>query len=330
MRIDFHTHYIPEALPDWSDLFGQGRWPTLIPAGSGAALFRMGEGEARKLDPRFWSLERRLVDMDLAKIDIQVLSPIPGLACYWADARANKIIARHFNDAIARAIASHPDRFLGMATVPLQDIEASIQELRYVRDQLGFRAVQIGTCPAGNELDSDFLFPFLEACQQLEMAILVHPIDPIVGVARMKDYYLPNTVGNPLESTLAMARLIYGGVLERLPQLRVCFAHGGGAAAYVLGRIDKAYSISAEARAKISKPPSEYLKQIYVDNLTFDPSTLRLAIEKHGANRVVLGSDYPFGLGETDPAISTSQGSFTLDVLNKIFYENINSLMSRR
>lgn len=323
MRVDMHTHILPAALPDWASRFGGNSWPELIPDGPDKALLRIGTKASIAVDSRFWNAELRIEHMDRTNIDIQIVSQIPMMACYWADIKPAREIARFFNEQTAEFVAQHPQRFRGMGTVPLQDTESAIDELRYIHEKLGINSVQIGTCPNNRDLDDEELFPFFQACAELGIGILVHPIGIVAGRNRMNDYYLPNTVGNPIETTLAMSRFVFGGVLDKLPGLKICFAHCGGAFSFVLGRLDKAYEISPDARQNIASPPSAYATRIFVDNLTFDPSAVRLGIEKHGKNRILLGSDYPFGLGEDDPASSLIDIGLTAGEIKQISENNI-------
>lgn len=325
MRVDFHTHIIPppDKLPDWKAQFGPGRWPSLVPQTEDSAMLMMGESTIMKLDDRFWSLDRRLVDMERQGVDLQVISPIPMLSCYWAAPEAGQAVARFLNQHIAELVASKPDRFAGMGTVPLQDVDRAIEELRFLREQLNMRAVQIGSCPAGRDLDDPLLFPFFEACRDLGVAVFVHPMQPLIGGERLARYYLPNIVGNPLETALAMTRLIVGGVLEKLPDLHICFAHAGGAFPLVLGRVDKGFAVRAEMRENIQRKPSEYARMIYVDALTFDPASLRLVVDKHGSDRVLMGTDYPFGLGEIDPIGAIKDAELSEEVTRAIIEGNV-------
>jgi aminocarboxymuconate-semialdehyde decarboxylase len=325
MRVDFHTHIMPPPaqIPDWAAEFGPNRWPRLVPLDDTSATLMMGENAIMTLNDRFWSPERRLIDMDRLGVDMQVLSPIPMLSCYWAPPLGGQKVARHLNQYIANVVAAHPTRFTGMGTVPLQDTELAIAELRFIQGTLKMRAVQIGTCPAQRDLDDPQLFPFFEACRDMGIAVFVHPMQPLIGGDRLNQYYLPNIVGNPLETALAMTRFIVGGVLERLPDLRICFAHGGGAFSHVLGRLDKGFTVRSEMREKINRPPSDYARSIYVDAMTFDASSLRLVVEKHGADRVLMGSDYPFLLGDADPIAGVEAAEFSTDITRAILEENV-------
>lgn len=328
MRIDMHTHIIPPEWPDWRAQFGSGAWPRLEPHNDGTASMFMGDKLFMRLDHRFWSVSPRLTDMDRFLVDMQVLSPIPAMACYWANAAANQVVARFLNEHIASVVAEHPDRFIGMATVPLQDPERAIEEIRHARESLGIRAVQIGTCPAGRELDDPLLSPFFQACQDLSVSIFVHPIMPILGRERMDRYYLPNIVGNPMESTLAISRLIFGGVLDRFPKLKFCFAHAGGTFSFILGRVMKGYEVRPETRGLLSRPPSEYARRIYVDSLTFDAASLHLVIEKHGVERILMGSDYPFSLGDTNPVASIKEAKLDEQTEDLVWDKNVREFFS--
>jgi aminocarboxymuconate-semialdehyde decarboxylase len=299
--IDVHTHLIPPGWEDWAARFGGSRWPRLVQHDGCRATIMTGEQFFRDVDDRSWSAARRLEDMDRLGIGCQALSPPPVMFCYWADAAATAAFARMQNENVAAVAARHPDRFVGMATVPLQDATLAVKELRYCRERLGLRAVEIGSCPAGRDFDDPELFPFFEACAELDAAVFVHPAVPLVGQERLTKYYFPLIVGNPLETALAASKLIYGGVLERLPGLRVCFAHGGGAFPFTLARLDHGWTVRPEGPAAIPRPPREYARRLYFDSLTLSPANLRFLVEQFGAEHVVVGSDYPFDMGSADP-----------------------------
>jgi aminocarboxymuconate-semialdehyde decarboxylase len=176
-----------------------------------------------------------------------------------------------------------------------------VKELRHCRERLDLRAVEIGTFPGGRDFDDPALFPFFEACAALDVGIFVHPANPLIGQERLTKYYFPLIVGNPLETALAISKLIFGGALERLPNLRVCFAHGGGAFPFTLARLDHGWRVRPEGPAAIPKPPREYARRLYFDSLTLSPANLRFLAEQFGAERVVIGSDYPFDMGADDP-----------------------------
>jgi aminocarboxymuconate-semialdehyde decarboxylase len=299
--IDVHTHLIPPGWEDWATKFGGERWPRLVEHDACRATIMTGQQFFRAVDDRSWSAGRRIEDMDRLGIAVQALSPPPVMFCYWADARATSAFARMQNENVAGLVARHPRRFVGMATVPLQEPALAVKELRYCRERLGLRAVEIGSCPGGRDFDDPELFTFFEACAELDVAVFVHPATPLVGQERLTKYYFPLIVGNPLETALAASKLIYGGVLERLPSLRLCLAHGGGAFPFTLARLDHGWKVRPEGPAAIPRPPREYARRLYFDSLTLSAANLRFVVEQFGADHVVIGSDYPFDMGSDDP-----------------------------
>ncbi|HWP35522.1 MAG TPA: amidohydrolase family protein [Thermodesulfobacteriota bacterium] len=310
MRIDVHTHIVPDGWEDFAARYGGGPWPRLVRHDPCRATIMTGDRPFRDVTDRAFDPVRRIEDMDRLGIDRQVLSPPPVMFCYWAEPKAGQAFARMQNEWIAAAAARHPDRFAGMATVPLQEPGLAIEELRYARERLSLRAVEIGTCPGGRDFDDPALFPFFEACQALDVAVFVHPATPLLGQERLPaKYYFPLIVGNPLETALAISRLIFGGVLERLPRLRIGFAHGGGAFPFTLGRLDHGWRARPEGPAAIPRPPREYARRLFFDSLTHSPANLRFLVQEFGAERVMLGSDYPFDMGDPDPVASVTAAS---------------------
>jgi aminocarboxymuconate-semialdehyde decarboxylase len=300
-RTDLHTHIVPPRWEDFASRYGGGQWPRLVLAADCQGTLMTGDRFFRAVDHRVWDPVRRLDDMARLGIERQVLSPPPVMFCYWADARATQAFARMQNDFVAAVQAAHPGRFVGMATVPLQDPPLAVTELRHARESLGLRAVEIGTCPAGRDLDDPALFPFFEACQALDVAVFVHPASPLAGQERLTSHYFPLIVGNPLETALAISKLIFGAVLQRLPRLRICFAHGGGAFPFTLGRLNHGWHVRPEGPAAIPREPREYARMIWVDSLSHGDGNVRFIAEQLGVDRVVVGSDYPFDMGLDDP-----------------------------
>ncbi|HET7340560.1 MAG TPA: amidohydrolase family protein [Methylomirabilota bacterium] len=318
MRLDLHTHVVPEAWEDWAARFGGSRWPRLVRRNACRATIMTGEQFFRDIDARSWSPERRIEDMDRLGIDRQALSPPPVMFCYGADARAAQAFARMQNDNVAAVVARHPRRFVGMATVPLQDVDLAVKELRHCRERLDLRAVEIGTCPGGRDFDDPALLPFFQAAAELGMAVFVHPASPLIGQDRLTKYYFPLIVGNPLETALAISKLIFGGVLERLPALRMCFAHGGGAFPFTLARLDHGWKVRPEGPAAIPRPPREYARMLYFDSLTLSGANLRFLVERFGAGRVMIGSDYPFDMGSDDPVGALAEAGLSAEARAEI------------
>jgi aminocarboxymuconate-semialdehyde decarboxylase len=244
--------------------------------------------------------EPRLIDMDARGIDIQVISPSPHQYHYWAEPELGRQAAQLCNDRIAEVVGQHPDRFAGLGTVPLQAPEMAIAELERCVKQLGFRGVEIGTNVRGGELSDARLRPFWAKAQELGVLVFMHPAGTTEG-RRLAEHYFVNLIGNPLESTLAVSHLIFGGVLDAYPRLKICVAHGGGYLASYPGRFDHAHAARSDCRLLIKKRPSTYLKKLYFDTLVFTPEQLEHLVRLYGSDHVLLGTDYPFDMGDEDP-----------------------------
>jgi len=298
--IDIHTHVLPPGWDDWAQRFGVSGWPSCRLHDACNATIYLGEKEFRRVDERSFLPARRIADMEAERIGLQMISPVPVMLCYWGPPQATDAFARMQNDFIAGVVRQHPQRFAGAGTVALQDVKLAVRELERLQ-QMEFRAVEIGSHVNGRDFDDPALFEFFAAAQQLDLAIFVHPQGPSIGQERMGQYYLPFMVGYPADSALAAARLILGGVLERLPRLRICFAHGGGAFPAALGRLDHGHRVRPEARKFIAESPSHYAQRLYFDTLTHDPRLLAFNLEKFGAERIMIGSDYPFDMGVDHP-----------------------------
>ncbi|WP_162529650.1 amidohydrolase family protein [Nocardioides caldifontis] len=246
-------------------------------------------------------VEQRVAAMDRAGIDVQVLSSWIDMTAYALPAEVGARYARMFNEALAATAAQVPGRFEALATVPLQDPHRAAQELRHAVASLGMVGVELATTVDGRELDDLALEPFWEAAEELRCLVLLHPYASLSGRG-VSRYFLGNLVGNPAESTIAVAHLIFGGVLERHPALRFCLVHGGGFAPYQLGRWDHGYARNARGAAvHLTRSPSEWLAEIHHDTVVHSPAALRFLLDVVGPERVVLGSDHPFEMGDQDP-----------------------------
>jgi aminocarboxymuconate-semialdehyde decarboxylase len=260
----------------------------------------VSQGQRDALFPKLTDLSVRLVEMDRTGIDMQVLSPAPPQYCYWAAPELARQNAQLINDNLASAAAKHPSRFAALCTVPLQVPELAVAELRRAAKQLGMRGVEIGTNVDGIELADPRFRPFFAAVEELGLLIFMHP-NGFTDGARLSDYHLNNVIGNPLESTIALSHLIYGGVLDRYPRLKLCIAHGGGFLPAYAGRMDHAHAARHDCREHISRPPSEYLKRLHFDSILFSPAQLDYLVEIYGADHVLLGTDYPYDMSEVEP-----------------------------
>jgi aminocarboxymuconate-semialdehyde decarboxylase len=303
LKIDVHTHILPERLPDFRKLPGGERFVRIEhqTPGSGRARLIVDGSLFREIGSNSWNVETRLAECDAAGVNVQVLSTVPVLFSYWAQSSPALDLARYLNDHIAGVVAAHPARFAGLGTIPMQNPDLAIAELeRCVRD-LGLSGVEIGSNVNGANLDSPELFPVLEAAATLNAAVFVHPWE-MAGRDRMTRYWLPWLVGMPAEVSLAICSLIFGGVLERLPALRIAFAHGGGAFPATIGRIVRGFEVRPDLCAVSNDvSPRDYLRRITVDSLVHDPLMLRYLVDLMGPDRIGLGSDYPFPLGEARP-----------------------------
>ncbi|TCJ06412.1 amidohydrolase family protein [Cytobacillus praedii] len=299
MRVDFHTHIIPEHIPNFVEKFGGERWPTLEKTCSCGANIMVAGNVFREVTDQVWSPEKRIKDMDAEGVDIQVLSPIPVTFSYWAESEAAEEMSKIQNDFIAETVKQYPKRFIGLGTVPLQDVHVAIKEMERCIHTLGLKGIEIGTNINGKNLDDPAFLPFFEMAEKWEVPLFIHPWET-VGRERMPRHNLMYTVGMPSETALAAASLINGGIMEKFPRLKVCFAHGGGSFPYILPRLDQGWKVWPHLR-QTSQPPSYYAKNFYFDSLNYDPLNLTYLIERFGYEKIIMGSDYPFLLREINP-----------------------------
>lgn len=252
------------------------------------------------IGPKLNRIDDRIADMDRLGVDVQAISPSPGQYYYFAPPELGRDLARTVNDGMAAAVARHPDRLVGMGTVPLQNVEMAVAEMqRCVRD-LDLRGIEINTHVGGRELALPEFRPFWAAAEALGVLVFMHPLGFSHG-ERLSTHYLNNIIGNPVESTIAVSHLIFGGVLKDHPGLKLCLAHGGGYLPGYWGRMDHAWRVREDCRACIDEPPSSYLRRLWLDTLVFDRDELDGLVATHGADRLCLGTDFPFDMAEPDP-----------------------------
>jgi aminocarboxymuconate-semialdehyde decarboxylase len=297
--IDVHAHILteetirllqseaPKVAPKLSDIDDQ--FGTLDVAGSVYRHFPRGG----------WDLERRLQDMAASKVDVQVLSVCPQTFVYAQPPAVAAAFARVQNEQLAKLVKARPDRFLAIATLPMQAPKLAADELRHAMRVLGLRGMQIGSNIVGKNLDDPELEPVWATAAELDAFILLHPIN-VAGMDRLGSYYLNNLIGNPLDTTIAAACLVFSGVLERHPSLKICLAHGGGFVPYQAGRFVHGWQVRTEPKKNLPKPPTDSLERFYFDTIVHSKDVLEFLVGNAGADRVLLGSDYPFDMGMPD------------------------------
>jgi len=330
LRIDLHTHILPERWPDLRERYGYGGFVALDHFAPCRARMLVDGKPFREIGDNCWDPARRLAECDRDRVSVQVLSTVPVMFSYWAKPAHGHDLARILNDHIAGVVAGNPRRFIGLGTVPMQDPVLAVRELTRCVRELGFPGVQIGTHVNGADLDDPALFPVFEAAQDLDAAMFVHPWD-MLGKDRMSRYWLPWLVGMPTETTLAIAAVIFGGVLERLPRLRIGFAHGGGSFPGTFGRLAHGFTARPDLVAVRNQvPPANYLGRFWVDSLTHDADMLRHLLRLIGATRVALGSDYPFPLGEALPgALIDSMTDLDSSTKRRLFADSALEFLAR-
>lgn len=298
--IDTHTHIIPKEIPDFSSKFGYGEFIRLDHHAEGRAWMMQGEKRFREIISNCWDPEVRINEMAEHQIDMQVICTIPVMFSYWAKATDTLELSKFLNDHISEITTQFPDKFIGLSTIPLQDGKLAVQELERSMKN-GHKGVQIGSNVNNKNLNEPEFMEFFAACENLGAAVLVHPWQ-MMGQEHMSKYWLPWLVGMPAEISRAVCSMIFGGVFEKYPKLKVCFAHGGGSFLPTISRIEHGWECRPDLVA-IDNPknPKEYLGKFWVDSHVCDHKMLQYVIDLVGADKVMQGSDYPFPLGEAVP-----------------------------
>jgi aminocarboxymuconate-semialdehyde decarboxylase len=323
MNVDLHFHHTPRFFLD--ELRGENPWGKSL-LGEGATL-RMRHGPLEvPIGPEHWDVSQTLAAMDARRIDVAAVSPSPILFHTQWPAELVTPLHRRVNDAMAKLGRAHPTRFAPLGTVPLQDIRAAVEELERAMS-LGLAGIEIETHAAGRNLDDPELRPLLAKAAELGAVIFLHPL-AVLGANRLRAFYLTNLIGNPTDTAVAVASLIFGGVLDALPDLKLVCAHGGGSTPALCGRWDHGSRVRPEL-AHLSRLPSDALRQLHFDSLTHSPLALELLVRTVGADRIVLGSDYPYDMGDPQAVERIERASFlAADERQRILGENARDLLS--
>ncbi len=301
LRVDIHCHYLNrDAAAKLAHLNPSQYEPSVKFASQLTREVNVKQMHDRA--PKLSTIEVRIADMDRMGIDIQAVCPAPQQTYYWTEPGLGLEVSRMINDRLAQIVATWPDRFVALGTVPLQNVELAVAELERCVKQLGLRGVEINPNVAGRELTDPSLNldRFFAKARELDIVIFMHPIGFTQG-DRLMDHYLNNLIGNPLDTTVGTSHLIFGGVMERHPGLKIVLPHAGGFLGHYWARMDHGWRARPDCRTVIKKPPTSYLKKFFFDTITFDPEMLGNLIDKFGAAQVLLGTDYPFDMGEEDP-----------------------------
>ncbi|HRD82281.1 MAG TPA: amidohydrolase family protein [Saprospiraceae bacterium] len=316
-----HTHILPERLPNFAEKFGYGDFIHLVHHQPGRAQMMKGDTFFREIEANCWDPELRIREYAQHRTQVQVVCTIPVMFSYWAKPDDCLDLSRFLNDHIAQLVHDYPKNYIGLGTVPMQDADTAIRELQRLKD-MGIVGIQIGSNINDRNLNEPEFFPIFQACQDLSLAVMVHPWN-MMGEADMRRYWLPWLVGMPAETSRAACSMIFGGVLERLPELRVCFSHAGGSFLPTIGRIQHGYNCRPDLVAIDNpKPPTDYLGKFWVDSITHDPVMLRYVLDMVGEDKVTLGSDYPFPLGDLEIGAFIETMGLPETTVQKIFCEN--------
>lgn len=328
LKIDMHTHILPAEMPNWTEKFGYGNFIWLKQQKPGLADMMRGNHFFRTIAENCWDADVRIKEYEQFNTQVQVVCTIPVMFSYWSKPKDGLEISRFLNDHIAELQDRYPKNYVGLGTIPMQDTELAISELYRLKHELNIVGIQIGSNVNDLNLNEPQFFPIFEACEQLGIAIMIHPWE-MMGEKSMERYWLPWLVGMPAETARAMASLIFGGVLERLPNLRVLASHAGGSFIPTLGRIEHGFNCRPDLVAvDNNRSPKKYLGKFWTDCITHDIDLLKYILKQQGSSRVCLGSDYPFPLGDLEIGKFIEDSDLSPAVIEDIFCNSILSWLN--
>lgn len=318
LKIDMHSHILPKQLPRFADKFGYGEFITLQAREDGAADMMKGNTFFRTIQPNCWDEKLRIQEYAKFNTQVQVVCTIPVMFSYWAKPNDCLDLSMFLNDHIAEVVENNPKHYVGLGTIPMQDTDCAIKELERLKS-MKIPGIQIGSNINDLNLSEEQFYPIFKACQDLDLAVMIHPWN-MMGMESMRKYWLPWLVGMPAETSRAACSLIFGGVLERLPDLRICFSHAGGSFFGTIGRIEHGFNCRPDLVATDNKKnPRNYIGKFWVDCITHDAKALQYIIDHQGSKKVCLGSDYPFPLGDLEIGKFIEEGGFDAQTVEDIF-----------
>lgn len=322
LKIDMHTHILPATMPNWTQKFGYGDFIWMKETDDPKFGDMMQGNEFfRRIEENCWNEDVRIKDYDQYETDVQIICTIPVMFSYWAKGKDGLELSQFLNDHIAEVVAKYPKKYVGLGTIPMQDPELAIQEMERCKNELGFKGIQIGSNINDKNLSEPEFFPIFEAAERLNMALMIHPWE-MMGFDSMKKYWLPWLVGMPAETSRAACSLVFGGVMERLPNLRVVLSHSGGSFIPTIGRIEHGFNCRPDLVQIDNKVnPREYLKRFYFDGITHDIDFTKYIISQVGSERIAMGTDYPFPLGDLEIGKFMEESDMSQEDLDNIMYK---------
>jgi aminocarboxymuconate-semialdehyde decarboxylase len=315
--IDLHTHVVPEQFPKYAGRGANVPWPSMADAHACHKHVMISGKVYRTVSDGSWSVPRRIEAMNEMHVAKQVISPMPELLSYWLPLEDAQVLIRYLNDEIAAMITRAPDRLIGLGAVPLQDVDAAIRELEYVMDKLRFPGIEIASHVNGVSIGDPRFEPFFAAVKQRGTAVFVHALHP-AGQERIVGAFPEQAVCFPGDIALAAASMITGGMAARHPELRIAFSHGGGALSILLPRLDHAWKMVPKAKESLPESPIAYARRFYYDALVFSPQAVRFLADTYGVSQLIIGSDYPFAMGDPKPLATLTQAGFGPDIVAAI------------
>ena len=318
LKIDMHSHIMPKNLPRWADKFGYDGFIHLDHHKEGWARMMQGERFFREINENCWDAAVRIREYQEHETQVQVVCTIPVLFAYFAKPKDGLEVSRFLNDDVANLVSKYPKNYIGLGTVPMQAPDLAVEELHRIKE-MGLAGIQIGSNIDDKNLHEEEFYPIWEACQELDLAVLVHPWN-MMGKKHMERYWLPWLVGMPAETARAISSMIFGGIFEKFPELRVNFCHAGGSFLATIGRLEHGFNCRPDLVAVDNNiNPREYLGKFWVDCITHDPLMLEYILKLQGSKRVTLGSDYPFPLGDLEIGKFVTEMGLNEETVDDIF-----------